>query len=559
MPMKCVWLSLAVCGALYGQTQQVSVGSAPKGSLEGQVVNAKTGAPLKKTSIRLTMVMNGNAAGPAGPATAPPRPVVRTGDTDDQGRFSFAGLDGGKYRLAAERQGFLRQNYGERKYSGGGTPVLVGDGQNVKGILFRLNPQAVITGKVLDEDGDLLSNVQVRAMRYTYTNGQRQWVPVGFGNSSDIGEYRLPDLKPGRYLVSADPRNLVRMAAIQADEPLPQTPDMSYASTYYPSTTDAAIAVPIDVGAGGEIRGIDIRLVKTRVWRIRGKVTGPGGERGRGAIQVGLTPIEGPATNRLTAPARPPDGSFEIRNVPPGSYTLHAQSQAGGQSYAGVLPVQVTGNHVDGVTLHLETGGDLQGTVKLIDATTPLELKNLSVLLRPAGILNLGGGAPQRVRVGDDLKFAIKGVPPVKFSAIVSGIPDTCYLKSVQFGGRDVTSEGLDMSAGGPLDIVISAAPAQIDAVVVDKDGKGAINAVVALVPSDGANPVVRTTDENGILSVKGLKPGSYNLLAWEDVEPGAPADPEFLRQFEKQMKSIKLEASAHEAVQLTTIPADDK
>jgi hypothetical protein len=66
-------------------------------------------------------------------------------------------------------------------------------------------------------------------------------------------------------------------------------------------------------------------------------------------------------------------------------------------------------------------------------------------------------------------------------------------------------------------------------------------------------------TDENGILSAKGLKPGSYNLLAWEDVEQGAPSDPDFLRQFEKQMKSLKLDASGHEAVQLTAIPADDK
>src|SRR5207244_297844 len=93
---------------------------------------------------------------------------ARTVDTDEQGRFSFTGLEGGKYRLAADRQGFLHQSYGERKFSGGGTPILVGDGQSVKNILFRMNPQAVITGKVLDEDGEPMANVQVRAMRYTY-------------------------------------------------------------------------------------------------------------------------------------------------------------------------------------------------------------------------------------------------------------------------------------------------------------------------------------------------------------------------------------------------------
>ncbi|HJZ96276.1 MAG TPA: hypothetical protein VKE70_07200, partial [Candidatus Solibacter sp.] len=62
------------------------------------------------------------------------------------------------------------------------------------------------------------------------------------------------------------------------------------------------------------------------------------------------------------------------------------------------------------------------------------------------------------------------------------------------------------------------------------------------------------TTDDNGILSAKGLKPGDYKLLAWEDVEQGAPYDPEFLRQYEKKMKSVKVDASGHEAVQLTAI-----
>jgi uncharacterized surface anchored protein len=548
--MKCLWLVLTMCAAAYSQAQTPA-----KGSLEGQVVNAKTGAPLKKAGVRLTMVYTGVGPRPAG------GPVARTAETDDQGRFAFAGLDAGKYRLIAERQGFLRQSYGERKYSGGGTPVPVAEGQSVKSILFRLNPQAVITGKVLDEDGEPLANVQVRALRYVYMGGRRQWTQANSANSSDIGEYRLPELQPGRYLVSTNARNGGRgmNMIFQSAEPLTPLPDMTYAATYYPSTTDATTAMPIDVGAGGEIHGIDIRLIKTRVWRVRGKVIGPSGERGRGAIQVGLSPAEGPANNQLMSMARPPDGQFEIRNVPSGSYILHAQSMAAGQSWAAVMPVQVTGSHVDGLTLNLATGGDLQGTIKLVDATTPVELKNLSVMLRPVGFVGFGGAAPQRGRVTEEMKFAIKGVPPVKFAVNVLGIPNTCYLKSVQFGGRDVTSEGLDMSAGGPLEVVLSAAAAEVDAVVLDKDGKAAVNAVVALVPKDGSNPIVQMADENGILALKGLKPGDYKILAWEDVEQGAPQDPDFLKQFESKTKSVKVDSAGRETVQLTAIPADDK
>ena len=48
----------------------------------------------------------------------------------------------------------------------------------------------------------------------------------------------------------------------------------------------------------------------------------------------------------------------------------------------------------------------------------------------------------------------------------------------------------------------------------------------------------VRTADENGMLSLRGLKPGDYKLYAWEDVEQGAPFDPDFLKQYEGQAKS---------------------
>ena len=48
-------------------------------------------------------------------------------------------------------------------------------------------------------------------------------------------------------------------------------------------------------------------------------------------------------------------------------------------------------------------------------------------------------------------------------------------------------------------------------------------------------------------------------LLAWEDVESGAPYDRDFLKPFEPQAKSVKLETAGHEAVQLKAIAADGK
>ena len=138
---------------------------------------------------------------------------------------------------------------------------------------------------------------------------------------------------------------------------------------------------------------------------------------------------------------------------------------------------------------------------------------------------------------------------------IVSGVPETCYVQSVKYAGSEVTDAGVEMTNGGMLEVTVSGAAARVDAVVVDKDGKAGWHAVVALIPKDGSLTIVQTADENGILSFKGLKPGDYRLLAWEDVESGAPFDPDFLKPFEAQAKSLKLEAAGHEGVELTAIP----
>ncbi|MEO8597588.1 MAG: carboxypeptidase regulatory-like domain-containing protein [Candidatus Solibacter sp.] len=538
---------LAICGVAHGYQ------SAPaKGSIVGQVMNGKAGSPLKKATVTLAGVNSGIfAAGAAGRGQMPLRKAV---ETDETGRFSFSGLEPGKYQLSAERQGFLRQSYGARRYQGSGTPVLVGDGQNVTGIVFSMTPQAVITGKVLDEDGEGVANAPVRAWRYVYRSGKRQWASVGAAQTSDIGEFRLPNLEPGQYLVSATARMIgVNVRLPQSEEPLPATPDLVYASTYYPSSTTSATAVPVDVGPGGEVRGIDVRLVKTRVFRVRGRVVGAGDVRRPPTVT--LMPREGAPGTPANANASGTGGEFELRNVPPGQYTAIASLRApGGAEFVAMQPVDVVGNHVDGVVLTLASGGEVKGSVKVEDSSSPVELKNLSVTLRPVGFAI---AAPLRAKVGDDLKFTLPSVPPVPYEVIVSGVPETCYVKSIKYGGSEIGEDGIAMTNGSTLEVTLSAAAARIDTVVLTKDGKAAGRAVVALLPKDGGPTVVQTADENGMISFRGLKPGEYQLIAWDDVESGAPFDPDFVKPYEAQAKSLKLDASGHEAVQLRSIGAD--
>jgi len=61
---------------------------------------------------------------------------------------------------------------------------------------------AVITGRVVDEDGDPLPNFEVGLLR-KLPGKSREPAVTRNDRTNDLGEYRLFGLAPGRYFVSA--------------------------------------------------------------------------------------------------------------------------------------------------------------------------------------------------------------------------------------------------------------------------------------------------------------------------------------------------------------------
>ena len=542
----------AAAGAAFAQAAPVATapsgrGAEPgKGIIEGQVFSLATGGPLKKATVRLIGLGARQSGGM-------PQTVAK--ETDEQGRFSFTGLDAGRYNLSAERQGFLRQSYGGRKYNTNGTPIALAQDQHVKDIVLKLSPQAVITGKVLDEDGDPVANVQVRAFKVAYRLGKKQWTQVGNAGTSDIGEYRIANLNPGTYLVATNSRNQANLMLQPSGDALPDNPDTVYGATYFPNALDSANAQPLEVAAGAEVRGIDVRLRKTQVFRIRGKVANVTG--GRGNVMVMLSPKDG-MNIASSSPARGPEYRFELRGVTPGSYVVHAQTGSNNQPAIAFQDVRVSNSHVDNLVLTVEPGNDVQGTVKIEDATAPVDVPNLSVFLRTSMPLTMGG--PPRGKAGSDLKFTLKSVAPLQYTVSVSGVPDNCFVKSIRYAGQEVPEDGIAINSAGEMTITLSATAGEVDGAVVDKAGKPVPGAIVALIPKDGPASAIQSRfgDENGAVTFKGLKPGEYRLIAWEDIPSGALQDPEFVKPFEGRGEAVKLDPGAKQAVQVKVIPAEE-
>src|ERR1035438_6508275 len=174
----------------------------------------------------------------------------------------MAGIAPGKYRLAAERNGFIATQYGSRGPGKAGTLLTLEAGQKSSDLNMRLTPHGVITGRVLDEEGEPVSSANVQVMRQQYMQGRKQMARANGASSNDLGEYRVFGLAPGRYYVSVETR---------PNQMMTQTED-EYVTTYFPRTADAAAAAPIDVAPGAQLRNIDIALVKMHTVTVSGRV-----------------------------------------------------------------------------------------------------------------------------------------------------------------------------------------------------------------------------------------------------------------------------------------------
>jgi hypothetical protein len=63
------------------------------------------------------------------------------------------------------------------------------------------------------------------------------------------------------------------------------------------------------------------------------------------------------------------------------------------------------------------------------------------------------------------------------------------------------------------------------------------------------------TTDKSGLFQFRGLPPGEYRVLAWEDVDPGAWFNPAFLATFERYVTAITLSEGRGQTMNVTAIP----
>jgi hypothetical protein len=498
--------------------------------------------------------------------------------TGIDGSFRIENVAPGRYHLFVERTGF--QEIDQHRHRTEGRVLMLSAGQEMKDLVLRLQAAAVIDGHVTDEDGDPLPEAQVAVLRQTFVAGRSRWEQVGAERTNDLGEYRIAGLAPGNYFVSVTPppnfRSLIetnsnsagRNQADAADKPAPT----AYQTTYYPGTRNRAQAAPIQLRAGDDFP-VSFSLSPSPSVTIRGSVVNlPPGSTAAIMLQskdFGLV-LNGAEMHK--------DGTFEIRDVSPGAYTIVATVDGNAAPMMARQALQVASDNVEGLQLAPQPGGAIRGRLRTESGSTArLDPTQFFLQLRSAdGDDDAGEAFSTLAHVNSDGSFDWKDGPAGRYFVRISeasAMPDW-FLKSVAAGGRDVTDSGFSVSDGiAAIDVIASANGAAAEGLAANhKDGpekdepekdEPVADAVVVAVPEarfrdrpDRYRKAV--TDQSGRFTLRGLPPGDYTLFAWESVDGEAYYNPEFLKSYESQGKTLHVSEGDRVSLQLKAIPAPE-
>lgn len=515
-------IPLLVCG-------QAPNTETEKATVSGLVVNSASGLPLRK--VRLTLrALTGRTPG-----------MVSSAVSDVAGRFEFPKLEPANYDLRGNREGFT---FAELAVKEGGKlrgPISLSSAEKKAGILVRMTPLGVITGRVTDEDGDPLRGVQVAIVNYRFGPAGRELAQGRTATSDDLGEYRIYDVAPGKfYLRASSPA--IRMG-VRPDEV------ETYAVCFYPVSSDAAGATQLEVTPGQQLREMNFALRKARFATIRGRLIAP-----PDASNPLVGYISPRGASSMTRSINDKEGKFELAGLPPGPIYLTGSFTAAGRRMEVLLPLQVGSEDIDGIELAPIPRVDVRGRVR-IDGTSNVRLSQLALRFQSESGNSFGGGTAR----DDTGTFEFKEVAPSVYR-LISSAGQGLYFKAMYWGEREITDTPLDLTNGAPsgatLTVVYGADGGEISGTVTDNDSKPGNPATVVLVPTGGhrSQPFYRfaMTGPTGLFGIRGVAPGDYKLFAFDQADQNQVIyDPDFLPPYETDGKTIRVQAGKKKTADL--------
>jgi Carboxypeptidase regulatory-like domain len=481
------------------------------GRVEGIVVDSATGAGIPGVSVYF-----GTDDGTHYETT-----------TVDAGAFRIEGMKPGKYGSHYEKAGYLPYYSGQDPAA---SLAQVSSGGNPHPIRIQLSAPATLTGRVVDPDGKPApARVDLDLLKEAVTDQD--------------GRFLFTGLAPGEHTLLATP---MKSTATREARTL-------LVPTWFPSTIDADQAQKIAVTSGAAVSDIEIRLQRTRVYRVQGTVLSAAGkpmtqttvmmasgarhETLTGMVQKGdiaFFPlgIPGPAVSHEgISSARTNEGTFEFPAVPAGDWRFVAfndgRDQPSGPPSFATVPFFV-GHDVDDLQIRFAAPFQWKGSVEWLGSSDSKPAAKLTVMLAAEDDWLAGGGN------GADGILHFDNVRPGQYRIVPPpGTLGNYYLSSALVGEREVLGQPVQLFPGSPPLRVLYKPNAGTVRGTVDNCEAGTLVLAPERALTDLTQDFGRFSScgSAGEFSIGSLRPDDYYIWAVDTADPKKFADAKILQK----------------------------
>jgi hypothetical protein len=498
--------------------------SSQTGSVSGLVTESNSAKPLDNSTVFL---QRGD--------------VTLRAETNSEGRFQLKDIPDGEYFLRVEKPGYLNT-----EYEAAPLPLTIGplnNNQN-QGLHLELAAGRQISGRITTSNTPSLAGIPVEALQVSYRDRQPYLATRITTRTNDSGDYTLFPLAPGLYYVRSS----------SSDVFLP---------TYYPGVEETRRAILVNLVDQQVASRTDFQLLATRGVKLTGEIKSatPGmsivaisslfllPRDDETAMSAQANSFPNKATNEEQA-----RGTFEVRNIPPGSYDLvPILRDANGRYQTAKTSLELIADTA-GITLYARSGSDLHGELEVHGdrSLSQFSTVRLGLQLRdhPSSdflnrIITSNSGVVNR-----NGTFAFQNVPEAYYRLrIVSGLPDDAFIEDIKQGGSSVYDDGFFWGdrPRDVLKIIIGSPAGRLEGRVLKTPQNAGTYSHVMLVPysSRRTNPLLSIetlTDVNGRFSLSGVAPGTYQLLAWGPDPEGVARRPDFVARYQGMGKAVVVE-----------------
>jgi hypothetical protein len=403
-------LLTAIALLVQARTLQNSSKPAGTGSIAGQVL--VEGKPVANALLVLSQDHRRQHKGVT--------PFMKT-TSDRDGNFKFEKVPMDNYLLAAVVPGSVNPTEAGKSISEQGKPLTVEDGEAISGIEISLKRGAVITGRVTDASNQPLIEafVQIRKVDNPKSDSLFDTHQPAMHLTNDQGIYRFYGLPAGRYKVSVGQRE--RYAHINGQG------SNVYLETFHPDETDQTRASIIELGAGEEVNGVDIKLGrKLKAYTASGRIIEAGTDKPVAGKPISCLLVDEQGRYQgqkgLENPFSKETGEFRIEGLTSGWYMIFFQDS--GNTYGEPTIFEMKDGDVRGLELKARPAASVSGRVVIEGTRDPQTLALIQNLRLWVSVAPYFHGGQQPPSVAPDGSFKVTGLHPGKAHLSVESLKE---------------------------------------------------------------------------------------------------------------------------------------